>query len=276
MKLKALDLFSGIGGFSYGLDKAGIETTAFCEMDPACQAVLNHHWPDTAIFQNVKDLFYRSLDGRVGGGHILKNGDCSHMLQMKDEINMIVGGYPCTGHSVAGKKKGFENEGSSLWKEYLRLAGEIKPRYCIIENSHNLRSTGLAELLKAFNEIGYDAEWSIISGYSIGAPHQRERIYIVFWRADIPYPDSFRYWQADPKKAETSQGWWSKRRFKRDSVYRKVSQVGSRVLQLADGVSKELVEIEEYKVAMLGNALLPQIPELIGRALVEHEETLGE
>lgn len=252
MKLRVLDLFSGIGGFSLGLDRAGLETVAFCEIDPSCQSVLKHHWPDVPIHSDIRNL------------------------KMNDaKVDLICGGYPCTGHSVAGKKKGFENEGSALWKEYLRLAEELKPKYCIIENSHNLRSTGLGELLKAFHEIGYNAEWSIISAYSIGAPHQRERIYIVFWRADIPYPNPFRYWQADPEKEETSQGCWAKRRFKRDSVFRQLSKTGATVLQLADGVSKELVKREEYKIAMLGNALVPQIPELIGRALVEHEESLN-
>jgi DNA (cytosine-5)-methyltransferase 1 len=259
VKLKALDLFSGLGGFSLGLDRAGIETSAFCEIDPRCVAVIKHHWQNTHVFGDVKNLNKNEL-----------------LKKIKQLPDLICGGYPCTGHSVAGKKKGFENESSSLWREYHRLAGEIKPRYCIIENSHNLRSTGLAEILKAFDEIGYHAEFSIISAYSIGAPHQRERIFIVFWRADIPYPNPFRYWEADPKKAETSQGWWSKRRFKRNPVFGKIPQAGSGVLQLADGVSRILVEVEEYKIAMLGNALIPQIPELIGRALVEHEESLNE
>lgn len=258
MKLKVLELFAGLGGFSLGLERAGMMTVASCEIDPACQAVLKHHWPDVPIFPDVTKLNQFEL-----------------MERINHSPDLICGGYPCTGHSVAGKKKGFDNEGSSLWREYLRLAQQIKPRYCIIENSHNLRSTGLAELLQAFNEIGYDAEWSIISGYSVGAPHQRERIYIVFWRRDIPYPNPFRCWQADPEKEETSQGWWAKRRIKRDSVFRQVSQVRSRVLQLADGVSENLVKAQEYKIAMLGNALIPQIPELIGRALVEHEAALN-
>lgn len=278
MKLFALDLFSGLGGFSLAMDKVGIETVAFCEMDPMCQAVLNHHWPKKKVFSNVKDLTYKECVGTWENPEAeyraLMTEDMSSVV-VADQIDLIVGGYPCTGHSVAGKKEGFKNEGSDLWREYLRLTKKIKPRYCIIENSHNLRSTGLAELLKAFNEIGYNAEWSIISGYAVGAPHQRERIYIVFWRGDIPYPHAFRYWETDTKKAETSQGWWAKRRFKRDSVFGKVSQIGSRVLQLADGVSKRLVKIEEYKVAMLGNALIPQIPELIVKAIVELEESLN-
>jgi DNA-cytosine methyltransferase len=254
MKLKALDLFSGIGGFSLGLDRAGIETVAFCEMDPTCQEVLMHHWPDVPVFNDVRNL--------------------RPWQELPSGIDLIVGGYPCTGHSVAGKKKGFENEGSALWKEYLRIAAEIKPRYCIIENSHNLRSTGLAELLRAFHEIGYNAEWSIISGYSIGAPHQRERIYIVFWRADIPYPNPFRCWETDPQKAETSQGWWAKRRFKRDSVYRKASQVESRVLQLADGFPERSSESEKAEHPELDRARVIIELTKLGLLRVDHETGL--
>lgn len=260
MKLNALDLFSGLGGFTLGLDRAGIDTVAFCEIDPPCQAVLKHHWPKIPIFADITKITFNKIQ----------------FEGVTNKIDIICGGYPCTGHSVAGKKKGFENEKSSLWREYHRLAREIKPRYCIIENSHNLRSTGLAEILQAFHEIGYNAEWQIISAYSVGAPHQRERIYIVFWRGDIPYPYPFRYWEADPQKAETTQGWWAKRRIKRDSVFGKIPQAQSRVLQLTDGIPEQLVKVEEYKIAMLGNALVPQIPELIGRALVEHEESLND
>lgn len=274
MKLQVLDLFSGIGGFSKGLDKAGMETTAFCEIDPSCNAVLKKHWPSKPIFRNVETLKWGLIKDEQMKTEIegLHDDQMEYIIALN--IDLICGGYPCTGHSVAGKKKGFENDKSALWRQYHRLAGEIKPRYCIIENSPNLRSTGLAELLKAFHEIGYNAEFSIISGYSIGAPHQRERLYIVFWRADIPYPNPFRYWAADPAQAESAQGWWAKRRFKRDPVFKKITQIVSRVWELVDGLSKGLVESEEYKIAMLGNAVLPQIPELIGRAIVEHEASL--
>ena len=256
-KLKVLDLFSGIGGFSLGLERAGMETALFCEMDNDCKKVLRHHWPSIQIMDDVRKL-------NVPHDSVL----------MSMGIDVICGGYPCTGHSTAGKKEGFKDERSALWREYHRLAREIKPKYCIIENSANLRGTGLVELLKAFHEIGYNAEWSCLSGYSVGAPHQRERLYIVLWRAELPYCNPFRWWQADPKKEKATQGWWSKRLFKRSPVFKQASKVVSRVLQFDDGVSKEVLNKNKIKIEQLGNSLVPQIPELIGRAIVEHEQKI--
>lgn len=251
--MKVLDLFSGIGGFSLGLEKAGMETVAFCEIDPHCSKVLEKHWPRVDNFRDIKQLTGKYLNGVV---------------------DLICGGYPCTGHSVAGQKKGFKDERSNLWLEYLRLIKEIKPRYCIIENSPNLRSTGMGQLLKDVHAVGYNAEWSIISAYSIGSPHQRERLFIVLWRGDVPYCNPFRLWQADPQKKKISSRWWSERLFKRSPLFKQASKIESRVLQFDDGISQELSE-NEIKIKMLGNSLLPQIPELIGRALMEHERSLS-
>ena len=247
-----------------------METVAFCEIDPGCQKILKKHWPKVDIFEDITELGfddyygfnYENKIGAIGWN----KGDVSHT-----QIDLICGGYPCTGHSVAGKKKGLENEASGLWNEYLRLIKEIRPKYCIIENSPNLRNTGLGQVLKDVHEIGYNAEWSIVSAYSIGAPHQRSRIYIVLWRNDIPYCNPFRWWEADPLKKKTSQGWWAERRIKRASVFKQASKIESRVCQFDDGIPKELVEINDKKIQMLGNAVVPQIPELIGRAIMENE-----
>ena len=254
-KLKALDLFSGIGGMSRGLDAAGIETVAFCEQDIDCQKVLRKHWPKVQIIDDVCTL----------------NNPRDPVL-MSAGIDIICGGYPCTGHSVAGGKKGFEDDGSKLWAEYFRLIKEIKPKYCIIENSPNLRGTGLVDLLKAVNEIGYNAEWSCISAYSIGAPHQRERLYIVLWRGDISYCNPFRWWETNTQKEKAASWWWAKRLFKRSPLFKQASKIESRILQFNDGVSKEILDDNKKKINMLGNSLLPQIPELIGRAIVENEK----
>jgi DNA (cytosine-5)-methyltransferase 1 len=268
--MRVLDLFSGIGGFSLGLDRAGMETIAFCEIDPNCQAVLKAHWPTVHIFHDVEYL--QAAQGTEEGHFTLESPGSEFRVVSK--IDVIAGGYPCTGHSVAGNKKGFENEHSALWTHYHRLAKHIKPKYCIIENSPNLRSTGLAELLKAFDEIGYNAEWAIISGYSVGAPHQRERLYLVFWRQDLSYPDPFRSWHPDPAKEEGTLGWWAKRRIKRSPVHIQAAKASSGFLFDIDGLSQKFLKRQEYKVAMLGNAVIPQIPELIGRALILHNQGL--
>lgn len=269
--MKVLDLFSGIGGFSLGLERAGMETVAFCEIDEDCQKVLRKHWPKVPILKKIND---HNCFGDARQWLYGQDINDSHTKLIADEVDLICGGYPCTGHSVAGKKKGFDNEGSGLWTEYHRLIKELKPKYCIIENSPNLRSTGMGQLLKDCHEIGYNAEWSIISAYSIGAPHQRERLYIVLWRDDIPYCDPFRWWATDLEKKKASSWWWAERLFKRSPLFKQAAKIESRVLQFDDGVSKELLKSEETKIKQLGNSLLPQIPEMIGRALMEHEREI--
>lgn len=268
--MKFLDLFSGIGGFTWGLEAIGMECIAHVENDPDCQKVLKYYWPNTAIFSDVKDLEYYGTE----------NNKCMALddgsTYLKTDIEIIVGGYPCTGHSVAGKKKGFENAGSSLWSEYFRLIKEIRPKYCIIENSPNLRGTGLAELLSQVNEIGYNAEWSVLSAYSVGSPHQRERLFIVLWRGDIPYCNPFRWWEADPQKKKASSGWWAERLFKRPLMFKQISKIESRILQFDDGVSKEIFNENKIKIQQLGNAVIPTIPMMIGSQLMKNEERANE
>lgn len=169
-KLKVLDLFSGIGGFSLGLEKTGgFETSAFCEIDEHCHKVLNKHYPTIPIFKDVSTL----------DGNKLKN------------IDVICGGFPCQDISVAGKQRGLidehgNNTRSGLWFEYARLIREIKPRYVVIENVAALRGNGLITVLQDLRTLRYDAEWNIISARSIGACHLRERLWI------IAYPSSIR------------------------------------------------------------------------------------
>ena len=157
--IKVLDLFSGIGGFSHGFEKAGdFETVAFCEIDPHATKVLNKNFPNVPVIDDVRKI---------------KGED------FKD-IDVICGGFPCQDISVAGKQRGInEQTRSGLWIEYKRIIQEIKPRWVVIENVRNLLSNGLAIVLQDLHEIGYDAEWEIISARSVGACHLRERAWIV-------------------------------------------------------------------------------------------------
>lgn len=155
--MKVLDLFSGIGGFSLGLERAGMETVAFCEIEEFPRKVLKKHWPDVPIFEDVRDL-----TGNMVGS-----------------VDVICGGFPCQDISTAGKGAGINGSRSGLWKEYHRLIGEIRPSWAIIENVSALRSKGLITVLQNLSEIGYDAEWHCIPASYIGALHRRDRIWIV-------------------------------------------------------------------------------------------------
>lgn len=178
--MKVLDLFSGIGGFSYGLEMASknFKTTKFCEIDKFCQKVLKKHWPEVPIHDDIKTL------------------TCT-----EGEYDIICGGFPCQDISVAGQKKGITNETrSGLWYEYKRIIKEVKPRYVIIENVRNLLNNGLAIVLKDLHEIGYNAEWEVISARSVGACHLRERLWIV------AYPNTTRRMRPDASQPKERWG----------------------------------------------------------------------
>jgi DNA (cytosine-5)-methyltransferase 1 len=155
--VRVLDLFSGIGGFSLGLERAGMRTVAFCEIDPYCRAVLRKHWPDVPCFSDVRDL------------HAYDVGP----------VDVICGGFPCQDISHAGRQAGLAGERSGLWSEYRRLIEECRPSWVVIENVSALRSNGLDQVLGEISALGYDAEWHCIPAAAVGAPHRRDRIWIV-------------------------------------------------------------------------------------------------
>lgn len=164
--LNVLDIFSGIGGFSVGLGAAGLQTVAFCEINPFCQKILKKHWSSVPIFPDITTIHKEDLKA----------------LPL---IDVIAGGFPCQDISVAGKQKGITAKRSGLWKEFVRLINEIRPKYAIIENVANLRSTGLISVLQDLWEIGYNAEWHCIPASAFGAPHRRDRIWIIAYPACI-------------------------------------------------------------------------------------------
>ena len=159
--LHVLDLFSGIGGFSLGLERAGMRTVAFCEIDPYCQRVLRRHWPGVPIWPDIRTL--RATD----------------LLA----IDLICGGFPCTDISVAGKGLGITGPQSGLWSEYARIIGEVRPRYVIVENVAALLGRGIERVLGDLAALGYDAEWHCIPASAVGAPHRRDRVWIVAYAA---------------------------------------------------------------------------------------------
>lgn len=167
--MNVLDLFSGIGGMSVGLEKAGFKTVAFCDNDKRCHSILKKNWPEVPIFNEVSTLANKVL---------YESGIKS--------IDVICGGFPCQDISAARNGPGLTGKRSGLWGEYARIIGEIKPKYVIIENVANLRKRGLGTVLQDLACMGYDADWSIISAASVGAPHQRDSLWIVAKRAWEP------------------------------------------------------------------------------------------
>lgn len=151
------DLFSGIGGFSLAARWMGWETAWFSEIDPYASAVLAKHWPG-----------------------VPNHGDINRMDFTKVKpVDMLCGGFPCQDLSNAGKRAGIGGERSGLWSEYARAIRELRPRYVVVENVAALLGRGLERVLGDLAEIGYDAEWEMLSAADVGAPHLRERIWIV-------------------------------------------------------------------------------------------------
>ena len=161
--LRVLDLFSGIGGFSLGLERAGMKTAAFCEISPYsyCRSRLAQHWPGVPLFDDIRSL------------------SSQHLTAAGIAVDFICGGFPCQDVSCSGPRLGLDGTRSGLWSEYARLIGELRPRGVIVENVADLRIRGLERVLGDLAALGYDAEWDCIPASAVGAPHRRDRIWLV-------------------------------------------------------------------------------------------------
>ncbi len=254
-KLRVLDLFSGIGGFSLGLERTGgFETVAFCEIEPFPRRVLAKHWPEVPCYDDVRTLTAARLaaDGITG-------------------VNVITGGFPCQDLSVAGKQRGMgEGTRSGLWSEIVRLTRELRPDFVIVENVAALlsgpserRGGWFGRVLGDLAECGYDAEWENIPASALGAPHRRERVWIVAYSAEAR-PASATLFQRSFAEA-LCRSWASDTSERLIAVGRYPTVRIPEHLCVGDGISKKL---DDHQSAY-GNAVVPQIPELIGHAILQ-------
>ncbi len=166
--MKAIELFAGIGGIALAAEWAGIETVAFCEKDEYCQKVLNKHWPRVPIFDDVCTLNSQTLQER--GVDI-------------GSIELISGGFPCQPYSIAGKRRGKEDD-RDLWPEMFRIIKEIKPTWVVGENVANFVNMELDRTLFDLESIGYKGKSFIIPACAVNAPHKRDRVFVVAHLSD--------------------------------------------------------------------------------------------
>lgn len=206
--MRHLDLFSGIGGFSLGLERAGFETVAFCEIDEYARKVLAKHWPGVPIYGDVRNVTAETITDTKGDGCGQRrargivvngqNGSSEETTISAGPIDIITGGFPCQDISHAGKQAGIEGERSGLWGELARIIGEVRPRYAIVENVPALlsgdRGRWFGRVLGDLAEIGYDCEWHCIPASHIGASHRRDRVWI------IAYSSSERLYRKENKQ----------------------------------------------------------------------------
>jgi len=247
-------LFAGIGGLDLGFERAGMVCKWQVEIDPYARRVLSKHWPDTRKHDDVKT--WPQAD--------------------TESVDCIVGGFPCQDISYAGKGAGLAGERSCLFYEYMRIVRNLEPRIVVLENVAALRTRGFDQVLGSLASLGYDAEWHCVSAASVGAPHKRDRMFI------LAYSQSERWRtgrarrvinvgqrQKDPAGVADAlrprlegqraiargaspqlpnardESWWS---------------VEPPVDRVANGVSSRV-----DRIRCLGNAVVPQVAEFIGR-----------
>ena len=241
MTLKVIDLFSGIGGFSLGLERTGgFQTSQFVELDPKARQILKKHWPDVPQHDDIRTYkpTPRSAD-------------------------VVCGGFPCQDISEAGHGAGIGGERSGLWKEMARVIRVVRPGWVIAENVSTLRSRGLAVVLQDLNALGYDTEWHCIPASAIGAPHRRDRIWI------LGYPNGKQKQPVQRRSGEEGGQTTATERLlhlddsnsDQDGNHFWVSEPP--VGRVADGFPYRM-----DRVRLLGNSIVPQIATLIGQQIL--------
>jgi len=239
--LRVLSLFAGIGGFDLGLERTGgFETVAFCEIDPFCRRVLAKHWPNVRQYEDVREL----TAARLAADGIA--------------VDWIVGGSPCQDISTSGSGMGLHGEQSGLWYEYERLIRELRPTGILLENSPELLAGWLGDVLGPLAELGYDAEWEVLPASAVGAPHRRERLWLIAYTAGLGLSGSWGLLQSiHPTPIAYREASQLERAFQRREL--------PFVCGGHDGLSPF---VDRPAIHALGNAVVPQIPELIGRAIL--------
>ena len=197
MGLKMLSLFSGVGMIDLAASWAGIETVAVCEIQPYPQQILKKRFPEVKVYDDIFNITAEKL----------KNDGIT-------KVDIVAGGFPCQPFSVAGNREGEEDE-RHLWPEMCRVIRELKPRWVLGENVPGLLSIAdvsgrrggtFGSILRDLAEMGHDAIWSVYGANEIGAPHKRERVFILANSVSERRNDGGDNWQGGyiPNDAERS------------------------------------------------------------------------
>ena len=261
-------LFAGIGGLELGLERAGMKVLWQVENNEYASRVLAKHWPDVARYGDVRDV----------GAHNLA------------PVDLICGGFPCQPFSIAGLRLGSADE-RWLWPELARIVREIAPRWVVAENVRGLLSNDsgreFGHILGDLAALGFDAEWGVLSATSVGAPHRRERVFIVAHATQLQRNGSNIYARggcesprrvSQPRDGSTtshvpdagsvrygapdSQVSAGRNTIEPSDWWRAEPDVG----RVADGVPSRV-----DRLRCLGNAVVPAVAEYVGRRIVEAE-----
>jgi DNA (cytosine-5)-methyltransferase 1 len=224
-------LFTGIGGFDLGLERAGWRCAWQVEVDPYRQSVLERHWPHVPRYGDIRDVDPAGLE----------------------PVDLVCGGFPCEDISRVGRRAGIDGAKSGLWGDMHRIVRHLRPRYVLVENSTSLLVRGMERVLGDLAAGGYDAEWDCLPAASVGAPHIRDRLYLLAYPREHGHraPDQtvFAGWA----RAQLHAGW--------------APEPG--VGRVVDGVRRGLDGDRRRRLAALGDAVVPQVAVWLGRRLMQ-------
>ncbi len=262
MPLTFGSLFAGIGGLDLGFERAGMLCKWQVEIDDFATRVLERHWPSVKRWRDVTTF--------PPGPEF-------------ERVDLICGGFPCQDVSYAGKRAGIDGKRTGLWQHFIRVASEMGPRIIVMENVSGLLTAGMGSILGTLASLGYDAEWDCIPAAAVGAPHRRDRVFIVAYTT---------------KGVGRGQG-WSRRIVSENQRKQNSSDVGDtecnnlegRERRLAEGIvfgksnppqRRQWVDLPEPifcrsadgipdrvdRLKSLGNAVVPQVAEYIAERII--------
>ena len=272
-KLRHLDLFSGIGGFALGLESTGgFKTVGFCDNEPFAQKVLKKHWPDVPCYEDVRDVGVDTVGYRG--------------------VDIITGGFPCQPYSVAGKQDPKDNR--QLWPEMFRIIKEIRPTYVIGENVRNLISIRegvvFEQVCTDLEGEGYEVQTFVLPASAVNAPHQRYRCWIVGILADTeserqqPLKNRTKIIQSSERQKILCRSSDAIRTRSNKDRWTDKQRMGGTIDGLSKGLDRhwgdgweegtprviqDQQKNRKKRLKALGNSVIPQIPALLGRAILE-------
>lgn len=250
-------LFSGIGGIDLGLERAGMQCRWQSEIDPYASRVLAKHWPDIPNLGDIREIDWRNVE----------------------RTDVVAGGYPCQPFSYAGSRNGADDP-RHLWPMFANCLCVVRPRFALLENVAGHLSLGFGQVLADLAALGYDAEWDCIPAAAVGAPHLRDRVFIIGTRRNDSHTNS----QSEPKQPEHgSAATWPAPMANTGRIATQIPPAGRQpsikkpqracwwqieptVGRVADGIPRRM-----DRLRALGNAVVPQVAEHVGRIIMDME-----
>jgi len=248
-------LFSGIGGLDLGLERAGMTCLWQSEINPYASRVLAKHWPATPNLGDINDIDWRTVP----------------------TVDLVCGGYPCQPFSLAGVRRG-ENDERHLWPMFAECLRVVRPRFALLENVAGHLSLGFGQVLADLASIGYDAQWDCIPAAAVGAPHLRDRVFVIASRTNMVNTNETNG-RTPMGTTGTTRQRLSENRQSGQSLECRLSERGQihgwrpnnpswstepRMGRMAHGIPNRM-----DRIAGLGNAVVPQVAEHIGNIIMD-------